>query len=200
MNNFQRKNEEIEPETLQLLIEGDEKTFERVFKSNYKALYSYANMIVRDHEAAEEIVQGMFLKLWERKEKLELHTSLKAYLYRSIYNDSLNLIKHEKVKLKYQSHALYTMKNESDNASDKVQLSELEKRLQVALNQLPEGCRTIFQLSRFEDLKYKEIADRLKISIKTVENQMGKALKLLRMELAEFLTIGFLLLLNFFQL
>src|SRR5690606_1167579 len=97
------------------------------------------------------------------------------------------------VKLNYQQHQLYVMKNESeviptDNAK------ELERQIEKALNRLPEGCRTVFQLSRFEELKYREIADRLNISIKTVENQMGKALKRLRVELIDFLPLLFLLL------
>lgn len=192
-------DEFAETDTIQLLIDGEESAFETVFKSHFKALHAYAYTILRDHEEAEEVVQAMFLRLWERKEKLEIRTSLKAYLYRSIHNDCMNLIKHEKVKLKYQSHAVYTMKNETDNASNKVQLTELEERLHQALNKLPEGCRTVFQLSRFEELKYQEIADRLKISVKTVENQMGKALRILRMELADFLPIIIVLLFKFFQ-
>lgn len=200
MNNSLGDIELTETDIIRLLRKGDESVFESIFKSHYKALHAYAYTIIRDDDEAEEIVQSMFLKLWEKKEKIELHTSLKAYLYRGIHNDCMNLFKHEKVKLKYQNQSVYAMKNETNNASDEVQLNELEERLHKALNQLPEGCRVIFQLSRFEELKYQEIADRLKISIKTVENQMGKALRLLRMELAEFLTIIVVLLINFFRI
>jgi len=81
-------------------------------------------------------------------------------------------------------------KNESaEHAGKKIQLKELEAKLQAALNDLPEQCRTIFQMSRFEELRYREIADRLDLSVKTVENQMGKALKILRTKMAEFLTL-----------
>ena len=183
-------------ELLGLLMEGDEMAFEQVFKSHFKALHAYALTILKDQEAAEEIVQSLFLRLWEKKESLGIQNSLKAYLYRSVYNDSLNYLKHQKVKQKYQNHMVYRMKNETDNAANRVQLSELETQLQKALTQLPEQCRTIFQLSRFEELKYQEIADRLHLSVKTVENQMGKALKLLRLKLVDFLPLVLLMLSN----
>lgn len=166
--------------------------FEQLFKTHYKALHAYANLILKDMELAEEVVQNMFLKFWEKRELLNVETSMKAYLYKSIYNDSLNYLKHEKVKLKYQDFAMHTTDHLTDTASAKVELSELEIRLREALNELPEQCRTIFQLSRFEELKYREIADRLNISIKTVENQMGKALKLLRIKLVDFLLLALL--------
>lgn len=166
--------------------------FEQLFKTHYKALHAYANLILKDMELAEEVVQNMFLKFWEKRELLNVETSMKAYLYKSIYNDSLNYLKHEKVKLKYQDFAMHTADHLTDTASAKVELSELEMRLRAALNELPEQCRTIFQLSRFEELKYREIADRLNISIKTVENQMGKALKLLRIKLVDFLLLALL--------
>ncbi|TCK80832.1 RNA polymerase sigma-70 factor [Albibacterium bauzanense] len=174
--------------------------FEELFKAHFKALYAYAYTFLKDELAAEEIVQNLFMRLWEKKEDLMVHTSIKAFLYRSVYNDSLNYLKHQKVKLKYQQHQVYVMKDESSEASSsRVQLKELEERLHEALSRLPEGCRTVFQMSRFEELKYREIADRLNISIKTVENQMGKALKLLRLELIDFLPLLFLLL-NLYKL
>jgi len=172
-----------------------EVNFEELFKTHFKALHSYAYTLVKDDVAAEEIVQNLFMKLWEKKSDLEFHNSTKAFLYRSVYNESLNYLKHQKVKFKYQKHQIYHVKNESnDMASNRIQLKELEEKIYEALGKLPEGCRTIFQLSRFEELKYKEIADRLNISIKTVENQMGKALKRLRVELIDFLPLLFLLL------
>lgn len=163
--------------------------FEQLFKAHYKALHAYANMILKDADTAEEVVQSMFLKLWEKRDLLNVQTSVKAYLYKCIYNDSLNLLKHEQVKSKYQDFTVHTMNTHNEAASNKVELSELQKELQFALNALPEQCRIIFQMSRFEELKYKEIAERLGISIKTVENQMGKALKILRLKLVDFLVL-----------
>ncbi|MCJ0743165.1 RNA polymerase sigma-70 factor [Pedobacter montanisoli] len=167
----------------------NDSAFEQLFKANYKALHAYAHMILKDEETAEEIVQSMFLKLWEKRYLLETQNSVKAYLYRCIYNDSLNFLKHEKVKVKYQDFTVHTMDTHSLSASHKIELSELQNQLKKALNELPEQCRTIFQLSRFEELKYKEIAEQLGISIKTVENQMGKALKILRSKLVDFMVL-----------
>ncbi len=175
-----------QPDTLH---QYDDKAFEQMFKAHYKELHSYANIMLRDQDIAEEIVQSMFLKFWEKRELLNVQTSIKAYLYKCVYNDSLNYLKHQKVKTKYQDFTIHTMNNHHEAASSRVELNELEFKLQEALNELPEHCRTIFQMSRFEELKYREIAEQLDLSIKTVENQMGKALKILRLKLADFITL-----------
>lgn len=166
-----------------------EKTFEEAFKTHFKKLYAYAFTIVKEEMAAEEMVQQVFFKIWEKKGQVEIRTSVTAYLYRSVYHESLNYLKHQKVKAAYQSHAARESKNQSDNASSKLQLSELEQKLNIALNELPEQCRVIFQMSRFEELKYQEIADRLGLSVKTIENQMGKALRILRTKLIDYLPL-----------
>ena len=170
--------------------------FEKVFKSHFKNLHAYACTIVKDDILAEEMVQNVFYKIWERKGQISIQTSITAYLYRAVYHESLNHLKHQKVKVAYQSHASWQMKNESDNASKKVLMGELEQQLHQAMKELPEQCRTIFQMSRFEELKYQEIADKLGLSIKTVENQMGKALKQLRQKLIDFLPLLILILPN----
>ncbi len=161
--------------------------FEEAFKSNFKALHAYAYTIIRDESMAEEIVQTVFLKLWESWERMAIHTSLRAYLYRSVYHESLNYLKHKKVQRKYREEAMMAHKQQQMEETEADQ--ELQWQLQRALGQLPEKCRTVFQLSRFEELKYHEIAARLGISLKTVEAHMGKALKLLRVQLADFLSI-----------
>ena len=170
--------------------------FEQLFKAHYKALHAYANMLLKDVDIAEEVVQSMFLKLWEKRNLLDVQTSVKAYLYKCVYNDSLNLLKHEQVKSKYQDFTVHTMNTYHEAASNRVELSELQKELRLAMEGLPEQCRIIFQMSRFEELKYKEIAERLGISVKTVENQMGKALKILRLKLVDFLVLILLGLMN----
>lgn len=175
-----------------------EDIFEQVFKGHFKSLHAYACTIIRDAEPAEEIVQGVFLKLWEKKEELTIRENVSAYLYRAVHNESLNYLRHQKVRMAYQSHVMREQKqNEAGKPAEKVIMGELEKKLDEALRDLPEQCRTIFQLSRFEDLKYKEIAERLGLSVKTIENQMGKALKLLRLKLVDFLPT-ILLLINLF--
>ncbi len=170
--------------------------FETVFKSNYKGLHAYAYTILKDEIMAEEMVQNVFCKLWEKRAGINVQTSLAAYLYRSVYHESLNYLKHLKVREAYGSYARSQLRSAVDTAEKKVMVSDLEKKLNEALDQLPEQCRIIFQMSRFEELRYQEIADRLGLSIKTVENQMGKALRILRLKLSDFLPLALLTFLN----
>jgi RNA polymerase sigma-70 factor, ECF subfamily len=180
---------------IELLAKRDESAFEKVFKDNFKKLQSYAITIVGDENVAEEMVQNVFFKLWDRSEKINIQSSIAAYLYRAVYNESCNYLKHQKVKqgfLNYSKHAMSDISTEK--ASKKVLVTELEQRIKNALNDLPEQCRTVFQLSRFEELKYQQIADTLGISIKTVEAQMGKALRIMRVKLVDYLPLVFLFL------
>lgn len=182
---------------VQLLGNRDEEAFEHVFKAHFKNLHVYACTIVQEPAAAEEIVQNVFYKIWEKAEQLNISPPVAAYLYRAVNNESINYLKHQKVKSIHRAHTLYHAKNQSESASKKVLAGELEKKLRKALSELPEQCRIIFQLSRFEELRYREIAGKLGISVKTVENQMGKALRLLRVKLADFLPLLLFLFVNF---
>jgi RNA polymerase sigma-70 factor (ECF subfamily) len=185
---YRAEGMELENESIgTLLAQRDEAAFEQMFKTYFKRLHAYAFTILRDEIQAEEMVQQVFFKLWERNENLTLTGSVSAYLYRAVHNESLNYLKHQKVRSNHQLHVAYSMKNEVEHPAKKVMAGELEKKIHTALNELPEQCRTIFQMSRFDELKYREIADKLGISVKTVENQMGKALKLLREKLVDFL-------------
>jgi RNA polymerase sigma-70 factor, ECF subfamily len=180
---------------IELLAKRDESAFETIFKDNFKKLQSYAITIVGDENVAEEMVQNVFFKLWDRSEKINILSSIAAYLYRAVYNESCNYLKHQKVKqsfLNYSKHAMSDISTEK--ASKKVLVTELEQRIKNALNDLPEQCRTVFQLSRFEELKYQQIADTLGVSIKTVEAQMGKALRIMRVKLVDYLPLLFLFL------
>lgn len=173
-------------DSLTLIREGNEAAFEKVFKLYFKNLHAYAYTFIKEDIIAEEIVQNVFFRIWEKKDQLQIDESLKAYLYRSVHNESLNHIKHQKVKSSFQEH--YSNHTETSNdASNTMIAKELETQIQKAINELPQQCRIIFQLSRFEQLKYQQIADQLNISVKTVENQMGKALKVMRLKLVEFL-------------
>ncbi len=181
------------------LINENEAVFEQLFKKHFRELHAYAFSLLKDWDVAEEIVQSLFLKLWEKNEWSHIQTSIKSYLYKSVYHDSLNYIRRQKVQLKYQTSTAYAMKNDTDDAAGKLKMSELEQHLSQALSKLPEKCRAIFQLSRFQELKYQEIATQLDISIKTVETHMGKALRILRKEMKEFLPLIALMLFNMFR-
>ncbi|QEM10472.1 RNA polymerase sigma-70 factor [Mucilaginibacter rubeus] len=175
-------------QVIPLLLSGDEATFEKVYKHFIRPLHVYAISILRDEDTAKGMVQNVFMRLWERKERLNISGSIKAYLYGAVYNECLNNLRHQKVKINHQQHVVYMTKDKVDEGTG-MELLDLKEKLQQALNDLPEKCRTVFQLSRFEDLKYQEIADELGISIKTVENQMGKALKTLRLKLVDYLPL-----------
>ncbi|WP_081659313.1 RNA polymerase sigma-70 factor [Pedobacter glucosidilyticus] len=168
----------------------DEKTFEQLFKSHYQALYAYAYTFLKDEMQAEETVQGFFLKAWEKRNQLGELLLKKSYLYKSIYHDCLNQLRHQKVKNQYSQQIMYLEGESTERSADtRAHTKELEQQITEALIALPEQCRTIFQMSRFEELKYREIAEALAISVKTVENQMGKALKIMRSRLTEFLSL-----------
>ncbi len=175
---------------------SDEKTFEELFRSHYKRLCNYAYTLLNDNDESEEAVQQVFIQLWEKRNVMEINFSVQAYLFRAVRNNCLNKIKHQKVKQAYTDEILQ-LNNESAGTHISYQ-EELKDQIHKAIESLPEQCRLIFKLSRYEELKYSEIAKELNISIKTVENQMGKALKVLREKLKDYLVILiFLFILNF---
>ncbi|MFD1816771.1 RNA polymerase sigma-70 factor, ECF subfamily [Pseudarcicella hirudinis] len=185
-----------ETDILNEIQQGNERVFEMIFRKYYQSLSNYAFSFLKDMDDSEEIVQGVFLKLWEQRESIEISVSLKSYLYRAVHNTCLNRIKHLKIQDVYKEYNAEFLEETYDSATDLLYKNELEKRIADALNKLPEQCRLIFKLSRFEELKYQEIADQLGLSIKTVENQIGKALRIMRTELSDYLII--LLIIHFF--
>lgn len=179
---------------ISLLNKGDEHAFERVFKTFYKPLYGYAFSMLKDDAEADEMVQRVFFNIWNKRERLVIEGTLKSYLYRAVRNECLNYLKHQKVRAAYQTNVAARPEKNTSRADGRLVAGELQEQIQRALNQLPPQCRTVFQLSRFEQMKYREIADELSISVKTVENQMGKALRIMRHKLAEFLPLLLVLL------
>lgn len=170
--------------------------FESLFRSYYQALCGYANSYLDDQAAAEETVQSLFVKLWESRDSLTIENSVKAYLYRATRNACFNQLRHLKVRDAYKSHNEMERSSSTFDAADQLVGEELSEKIEISIQQLPEGRRKIFMLSRYEGLKYKEIADQLNISIKTVENQMGSALKQLKLDLAEYLIVIAIIVLN----
>jgi RNA polymerase sigma-70 factor (ECF subfamily) len=175
----------------------DEKAIESLFRLHYKQLCNYAYTLLQDIDESEESVQQVFIQLWEKRETMEINTSITAYLFKAVRNNSLNRIKHKKVRQVYADEVLSTS-NESSQSTSITFQNELQEQIQRAIESLPEQCRLIFKLSRFEELKYSEIAEELNISIKTVENQMGKALRIMREKLKDYLIIIFIFLSMYF--
>lgn len=178
-----------EQDVLTAIRQGDERAFEAVFRKHYAPLCRYARQFLPDADEAEEEVQAMFLALWEKRDGLLITTSLKPYLFRAVHNRCLNRIKHVAIRDEHRQHLRYAGEPTAESPVQTLLGNELADRLQLAIQKLPEQCRLAFTLSRFDELKYQEIATQLGISIKTVENQIGKALRILRTELSDYLPI-----------
>ncbi len=167
------------------LKDGDEQAFKVLFQKYYSSLCHFARQFLGDKELAEETVQDMFVKIWEKRASLNVETSFKNYLFRSVRNHCLNQIQHEKIKQQYATKILETAHQEIDQDQYYLEV-DLLQRIEKSIDSLPPKRQEIFRLSREQGLKYKEIADTLKISVKTVEAQMGLALKYLRDELKDY--------------
>ncbi len=166
-------------ELFQLVKSDNLQAYEDLFRRYYQELYRFAYSYLRDQVPAEEMAQEVFLYMWEKREQIEIKTTLKTYLYSAVKNKCLNYIKYEvprKHELEESHLALMTV-----SQPEKVEDSEkLKRHISTAIDELPTKCRQIFVLSRNAGLTYEEIAEEMEISIKTVENQMSIALKKLR--------------------
>ena len=164
---------------------GDVGQFELLFRSSYVSLVRYAKTLIKDHDTAEEIVQDLFFRLWKDKEKLNIESSLNGYLFRSVHNKCLHFIEHNRVIERHAEEMSYRQTESQESPSDILNYKELQEKVVRILERLPERCGKIFTMSRFEGLKYTEIAEKLSVSVKTVEANMGRALKEFRKELAQ---------------
>lgn len=164
---------------------GDKKEFESLFRSSYTSLVRYAQTIIKDYDTSEEIVQELFFRLWQDRENLKIESSLKGYLFRSVHNRCLHYIEHQKVVDKHAGEMVSTLNETSEPVTEEIYYNELQEKVSRVLARLPEKCRQIFSMSRFEGMKYNEIAEKLSVSMKTVEANMGIALKEFRKALAE---------------
>ena len=168
------------------IIRGDREAFELLFREHYASLVRFAEGLVRSREVAEDTVQEVLFNLWRQRETLRVEESVRAYLFRSVRNRALNHLRNERVRHEAVPHLV----NEAPAAAagdSRVVEGELEQAIRNAVAELPPRCREVFELSRAQGLRYSEIAATLGISVKTVETQMGRALKTLRDRLAPFL-------------
>jgi RNA polymerase sigma-70 factor (ECF subfamily) len=172
--------------------ESSQYAYEMLFRQHNHALCNLAYNLLRDKDAAKDVVQEVFLKLWKNKDTLVFGDQIKHYLFRATAHTAMNHIRFNKkiVRMDATDETLLNVRASSD--SHEVGYKELELRVREAIDRLPARCKAIYILSRQEGLKYQEIADALNLSIKTVENQMGIALEKLRNDLKPFLSPEFL--------
>ncbi len=172
--------------SLDRLKKGDRIVFKNLFDEFYEPLCQYALIYVNDSSTAEEIVHELFIWLWEKRANLNIHTSLKSYLFSSVRNRCFNLKRDRKsqsfiddVFLELEDEVLHDISHHEN-----LDLEQLQKLVQSAIDELPPKCREIFLLSRESELSYAQIAEELSVSKKTIENQMGIALKRLKEKLS----------------
>lgn len=188
-------------ETEQLLIaelrRGSKKAFAEIFTRYYKDLVLFGGNIINDKNKVEDIVQSVFLKLWNMRGELQIHASLKSYLLKAVQNECFNAIKRSRIIQIDSTEDIsvhdYLLHHDTEHY---VLFSELEQHLKSAVDKLPENCRNVFILGKIKGMKYSEISDQLLISERTVELWMSKALTLMRIYLKEFLSFLLFLLVN----
>lgn len=167
-----------------------EEEFEILFRNYFVRLCCFADRYTRNPEESKELVQEVFLNVWKNRDQLVFDDEFHFYLFRAVKNACINLLQHKRVVNEYQSvlYLLYGRDDDDSMVMQKVELDELQTKVEQALADLPGECRKIFLLSREKGMKYAEIAGHLSISVKTVETQMGRALSKLRVSLADYLS------------
>jgi RNA polymerase sigma-70 factor, ECF subfamily len=160
--------------------------FESLFREFYAPLCRYALSFVGSMDVAEEIAQEFFYNYWRNRKQIKIKTTLRGYLYQSIRNNALKHLEHEAVKRRYARSQQELQSEGMETQSEALEAKELQKLIDETLQELPERCSLIFRMSRYEGLKYHEIARELSISVKTVEANMGKALQLFRVRLKKY--------------
>lgn len=185
-----------ESEIIAKLQNGDKKMYIWIFNSNYKKLVLYAKKFVMDTEIARDLVQDVFIYLWDKRQILNIDKSLSSYLFRSVHNACVNHLKRESTKALYIKQFLLNLNDGhytaslSDDAYELAVHNDLLSRVELIIESLPEQCRNIFRMSRFRGMKNKEIAEVYSISPRTVETQIYRALKVLKEKLSPHLTIA----------
>lgn len=179
----------------QQIRQGDIRAFESYYKEHYKEFFLASYKYVKTPAAAQEIVNDVFVKIWEDAGKIKIESSLKSYIYRAVINRSINALNKQKREKQNQQELAY-LPQETFELRE-IEVNELKVKLYKAIDGLPEQCKRVFLMSRFDDMKQQEIADKLGISIKTVKNHITHALKQLRKS-ADYSVIILMGLLNVF--
>lgn len=176
------------------LAKDDRNSFKKVFQDNYQPLYHLSKHYLEDEDEAKGVVQEAFVKLWEIRHKLNPDSNLRNFLFTLVKNNCLNILNRRQILLKHHEKIRwmemhYQYESLARMGDDYLEFNELKEKIDLAIRKLPEHCRIVFEMSRFEDLKNREIAEKLGVSQKTVEAHLTKALKILRNELKDYLPI-----------
>ncbi|RIJ50546.1 RNA polymerase sigma-70 factor [Maribellus luteus] len=177
---------------------GDKVAFHEIFEQNFSFLCYYAENILKNKHDAEDIVEEFFIKIWEKREHIHINSNLKSYMLRSVHNQCIDHLRKKSSNIicqieEFADLSMLRLSTSCYTANGAIELQELNSKIHQAIYQLPEACRKTFQMSRFEDLTYREISLRMNVSVNTVEMQMGRALKKLRISLNEYLKFLFFL-------
>lgn len=170
---------------------GDELAFEKIFQANYNRITGFCNQFIYDIDKAKSLTQEVFLNLWLNRQKIETVNGIRAFLYTYAKSSCLNYIRHRKIVRKYEDRFLQEKEANLDREIlesfdfNSLEFTELESLIQKAINDLPEKCRQVFVMSRVDGKMNKEISEELNISVKAVEANMTRALKTLRISLAD---------------
>ena len=186
---------EIKPsEIVPLLQKGDRKAFETIYRLYSNNLYIIAKSYVSDNYIAEDLVQEVFVRLWDNRKNLNIKTNLNGYLFMMVKNKCLDHLRKPRKTVSIEEGESFSIGKINyyalqDEASSHMIESELENSIHEAIELLPDACKAVFLKTRIEGMKYREAADELNISVKTVESHMTKALKHMRVYLKEFLSV-----------
>jgi RNA polymerase sigma-70 factor, ECF subfamily len=183
---------------IQKIISGDESSFEKVYRYFFPRLNYFAKQYILDNEASKNIVQDVFTELWDKRENLDEDTNLNAWLFTVTKNKSLKIINHLKSQKNYNTYIKARQLDVnfislSDFDTSNFVFEELQTQINTALAKLSPACRKVFEMSRFEDRKNREIAEELNLSIKTVEAHISKALRSLKVDLKDYLPLFYIL-------
>jgi RNA polymerase sigma-70 factor (ECF subfamily) len=163
--------------------------YEQLFNDHYSRMVSYAFNFLKEQEASEEVVQEVFYQLWINRNKTEIKTAISSYLYRAVRNRCINMIKHIEIRENYKQFNSNEIEKANADFTDDLTIDELDKKIRSAIDKMPLHRKKIFLMSRYEEMTYKEIAEKMGLSKKTIENQMGKALQFMRTELKDYLPL-----------
>jgi RNA polymerase sigma-70 factor (ECF subfamily) len=176
------------------LANDDKNSFKIIFRKLYQPLCYLSLQYLADEDEAKEVVQGAFLKLWETRHELSHESNLRNFLFTIVKNNCLNILKHRQILLKHHNEIRslelhYQYESLSRMDFDSMEIDELKEKIDAAIRNLPEHCRVVFEMSRYEDLKNREIAEKLGVTQKTIEAHLTKALKILRNDLIDYLPL-----------